>query len=144
TIGYGSWPGSRRRPRAARSIARAGPFWADDSQARRCSCPAAAEIRLPSVSWLGLVGHRRDVLADRLNINVDLLPNENGQVHVFEVVDHLQHPRINAFSGVARERYLRNDIKFEAHEFQRRMDRLIAAQIPNGRSVRADPPGVVF
>jgi hypothetical protein len=69
----------------------------------------------------------------RVNKDIHLLADEDGQVALGETKNHLEHARINPLGAVAGERFFRHDARFETHRGEQRRDLPVAAELTDRR-----------
>jgi hypothetical protein len=67
-----------------------------------------------------------------LDEDIHLLPDKESRIAPFDLVQHLENPRVDALRTVASECAFRHDERLDADEAQRRTDRRITAQSGDG------------
>src|SRR5215471_18539794 len=119
----------------ARSNRLTEPRWEYDSWDQQNNPPRKLQAAQRSSklqvsgSWLRAFRYSRHSLLGRVNEDVHLLADIDGQSAALKTIDDLKNPCIHPLGTVARQRFFRDDVGFESHEFQLRLDVLVAAEV---------------
>src|SRR5262249_53773397 len=111
---------------------------------RKLQAPQRSSKLQVSGSWLRAFRCSRHSSLGRVNEDVHLLADIDGQGAALKTIDNLKHPRIHPLGTVARQRFFRDDVGFESHEFQLRPDVLVASKVGGRTRAVAHAPGVIF